>query len=140
VVLLLVGMGIRGAVLPLEADGLVDEEVAAARVDGSADGKSNDDACDLYQYGCQNTKQGATVVAHRGETTRGGSASGGGDAAKRCALWFDGVCVSLHILHDLMHSGWSMLSSGLSSPNWPHVPDCSSFCTSRVSPDAIHQN
>lgn len=90
VVLLLVGMGIRSAVLSLEADGLVDDQMAGARVDGSADGESNDDTCGIRKYGSQVYGTGHIAAAHRGETARGGSASGGGDAAKRCALWFAG--------------------------------------------------
>lgn len=110
-------MGIRSTVLSLEADGLVDHQVARARVDGSGDGESNDDACDNDEYGSSKHEAGRTAAAYRGAAARGGSASGGGDAAKRCALWFDGVCVSLHVLHDPVHSSSLMLSSGLSSPN-----------------------
>lgn len=38
----LLGSGIRGSVLALEADGLVDEQVASDRVAGSEDGEAND--------------------------------------------------------------------------------------------------
>lgn len=38
-----VGVGISRAVLPLEADGLVDKEVTGDGVAGSADGEANDD-------------------------------------------------------------------------------------------------
>jgi hypothetical protein len=41
------GVGIRGAVLPLEADVLVDDQMTGGRVDGSGDGESNDDSCIL---------------------------------------------------------------------------------------------
>jgi hypothetical protein len=40
-----VGGKLGGAVLPLEADVLVDDQVARARVDGRADGEGDDDAC-----------------------------------------------------------------------------------------------
>jgi hypothetical protein len=43
-------MGIRRAVLPLEADVLIDDQMAGARVDRSADGKSDDHACASYKY------------------------------------------------------------------------------------------
>lgn len=38
----LLGSGVRSSVLALEADGLVDEQVASDRVAGSEDGEAND--------------------------------------------------------------------------------------------------
>ncbi len=46
-------VGIRGAVLSLEADGLVDHQVAAARVDGRGDGEGNDNACNFHEHDSQ---------------------------------------------------------------------------------------
>lgn len=39
-----VGGGVRGAVLTLETDGLVDEQVAGHRVASGADGEANDNS------------------------------------------------------------------------------------------------
>lgn len=39
------GGSVRSTVLTLEADGLVGEEMADARVAGSKDGETNDDTC-----------------------------------------------------------------------------------------------
>lgn len=38
-------MGVGRAILSLEADGLVDDQMARARVNGGADSEADDDAC-----------------------------------------------------------------------------------------------
>ena len=141
VALLVVG-GVRGAVLSLEADGLVDEEVAGARVDGGRDGESNDDAWIFHEHESQQNGRGRVAAAHRGGSTRGGSTSDGEGAAKRCALRVDEIRVSLHIIHSHsrpMHSSSPILSSGLfAAPMAPSRTRLLLLLRPRVSPDAIH--
>ena len=69
-----VSMSIRRAVLPLETDAVVNEQMAAARVDGSGNGETNDNACINHKYNAQEDTFGGIVAAHRGGTTQAGSA------------------------------------------------------------------
>lgn len=64
------GMGIRRPVLPLEADGLVDDEMTHARKGGSANRERNDDTCRIHEYEAQHE---ADDMAHREESTQAGS-------------------------------------------------------------------
>lgn len=68
------GMGLGRTVLALEADVLVDDQVAGARVDGGANGEGNDDTCTLHEHISQHIEPDWVPAAYRGESTRGGSA------------------------------------------------------------------
>lgn len=65
------GSDLCSAVLALEADGLVGDEMARARVGGSADSEANDDTCCISCQFLDETNQDLSVHEPRGNNSAG---------------------------------------------------------------------
>lgn len=78
-------VGLGSAILTLETDGLVDEEVTHARVGGRGDGKGNDDTCENVRD--QPYHRRWIAGTDRGGSTREGSCEGASGVARRYELF-----------------------------------------------------
>lgn len=121
-------VGLGSAILTLETNGLVDEEVTHARVGGRRDGKGNDDTCiNVRDRPCHRRW---IAGADRGGSTREESCEGASGVARRYELfqW-------TRRQHDLGPDVFEGLSRRRAMVgvcrrrSMAHVPACSSFCT-----------
>lgn len=121
-------VGLGSAILTLETNGLVDEEVTHARVGGRGDGKGNDDTCrNVRDRPCHRRW---IAGADRGGSTREESCEGASGVARRYELfqW-------TRRQHDLgpdVFEGSSRRRAMVGvcrRRSMAHVPACSSFCT-----------
>jgi hypothetical protein len=78
-------VGLGSAILTLETNGLIDQEVTQARVASRADGKGNDDTCKNVR---DRAFRGRWIAgADRGGATREGSCEGASGVARRYELF-----------------------------------------------------
>ena len=95
-------VGICSAVLPLEADVLVDRQMTGARVYGSANRKSNDNACVLHQHDARGGNKALRSGLPRGINSAGIFLKRLRRCETVCAISIDLVLVSKFRRHNAL--------------------------------------